>query len=35
VALLLAKYGIKDVFPLAGGMDAWLAQGFPVEMPDD
>jgi len=32
VALMLQKKGITRVRPLAGGIDAWLAQNFPVEM---
>jgi len=32
VALMLQKKGITRVRPLAGGIDAWLAQKFPVKM---
>jgi rhodanese-related sulfurtransferase len=35
VALHLAKHGIKQVYPLAGGMDAWLEHGFPAEVLED
>jgi rhodanese-related sulfurtransferase len=30
VALLLEQKGIRDVHPLAGGLQGWLDQGFPV-----
>ena len=32
VAVALKKYGIERVFPLEGGLDAWLERGFPVEV---
>lgn len=31
MALLLKRRGIERVRPLAGGFDAWLAAGHPVE----
>jgi 3-mercaptopyruvate sulfurtransferase SseA len=31
VALLLRRRGIERVRPLAGGLDAWRAHGFPLE----
>jgi rhodanese-related sulfurtransferase len=31
VALLLQKQGITRVRPLDGGIDAWLANKFPVQ----
>jgi 3-mercaptopyruvate sulfurtransferase SseA len=31
VALLLRRRGIQRIRPLAGGLDAWRAAGFPVE----
>jgi len=34
VALLLQKKGITRVRPLAGGIDAWLANKFPVAATD-
>jgi rhodanese-related sulfurtransferase len=34
VALLLRKKGISRVRPLAGGLDAWKKQGFPVHEPE-
>jgi 3-mercaptopyruvate sulfurtransferase SseA len=36
VALLLKRRGIERVRPLAGGFDAWLEAGHPVEpfLPD-
>jgi rhodanese-related sulfurtransferase len=33
VALLLRKRGITRIHPLAGGIDAWLANKFPLERP--
>jgi len=33
VALLLKRRGIERVRPLAGGFDAWLAEGRPLEGP--
>jgi len=33
VALLLQKKGITRVRPLAGGIDAWVAQKLPMESP--
>jgi 3-mercaptopyruvate sulfurtransferase SseA len=30
VALLLIRRGITRIRPLAGGLDAWRALGFPV-----
>jgi rhodanese-related sulfurtransferase len=30
VALLLKRRGIDRVRPLAGGLDAWVALGYPV-----
>ena len=32
VAAALKKYGVERVFPLEGGLDAWLARGFPVQV---
>ncbi|MFZ0686926.1 MAG: VTT domain-containing protein [Terriglobales bacterium] len=32
VALALKKRGIERVFPLEGGIEAWLARGYPVEV---
>lgn len=34
VALQLKRRGFKRVRPLAGGLDAWLAAGLPVERPE-
>jgi rhodanese-related sulfurtransferase len=34
VALLLQKRGITRIHPLAGGIDAWLANKFPLEGQD-
>jgi len=34
VALLLQKKGITRVRPLAGGIDGWLANKFPVTSTD-
>jgi rhodanese-related sulfurtransferase len=31
VALQLHKRGIRRVRPLLGGLDAWIAAGYPVE----
>jgi 3-mercaptopyruvate sulfurtransferase SseA len=31
VALLLKRHGIHRVRPLAGGFDAWVDAGLPVE----
>jgi membrane protein DedA with SNARE-associated domain/rhodanese-related sulfurtransferase len=31
-ALALKKRGIERVFPLEGGLDAWVARGYPLEM---
>jgi rhodanese-related sulfurtransferase len=31
VALQLRRHGIERVYPLAGGLDAWIALGFPTE----
>jgi 3-mercaptopyruvate sulfurtransferase SseA len=31
VALQLKKAGIRNVRPLAGGLDAWQSLGYPVE----
>lgn len=31
VALALAKRGIRRVFPLEGGFEAWVSRGYPVE----
>jgi rhodanese-related sulfurtransferase len=30
VALFLKKHGIEGVYPLAGGMAAWLTLGYPT-----
>jgi 3-mercaptopyruvate sulfurtransferase SseA len=30
VALMLKRRGIRRVRPLAGGLDAWVAVGYPV-----
>ena len=36
VALALRKLGIERVFPLEGGLEAWVSNGFPVDAePDD
>jgi membrane protein DedA with SNARE-associated domain/rhodanese-related sulfurtransferase len=32
VALALKKRGIERVFPLEGGLDAWLSRGYPVDV---
>jgi rhodanese-related sulfurtransferase len=34
VALALRKYGIERVFPLDGGIEAWVSRGYPVERID-
>ena len=34
VALLLQKKGVTRVRPLDGGIDAWLANKFPLGAPD-
>jgi 3-mercaptopyruvate sulfurtransferase SseA len=34
VALLLRAKGITRVRPLEGGIDAWLANKFPIEAPE-
>jgi rhodanese-related sulfurtransferase len=34
VALLLKRHGILRVRPLAGGFDAWVDAGLPVEETD-
>lgn len=31
MALLLKRHGIDRVRPLAGGFDAWVAAGYPVD----
>jgi rhodanese-related sulfurtransferase len=31
VALLLKRHGIERVRPLAGGFDAWVEAGYPVD----
>lgn len=31
MALQLKKAGIRRVRPLAGGLEAWRARGFPIE----
>jgi len=31
VALKLKSQGIERVRPLSGGLDEWIARGFPVE----
>lgn len=31
MALLLKSKGYKDVWPLLGGLDAWLELGYPTE----
>jgi len=31
MARLLTNKGYKDVWPLAGGFDAWMELGYPVE----
>ncbi|MFQ5663994.1 MAG: hypothetical protein ACE5HL_09195 [Terriglobia bacterium] len=33
MALLLRRHGIARVRPLAGGLAAWRARGFPLEPP--
>jgi rhodanese-related sulfurtransferase len=33
VALALRKRGIERVFPLEGGIEAWVSCGYPVELP--
>lgn len=33
VALALKKRGIERVFPLEGGLEAWVSSGYPVEEP--
>ena len=33
VALALRKLGIERVFPLDGGLEAWISSGFPVDPP--
>jgi len=33
VALALKKRGIERVFPLEGGIEAWVSCGYPVEVP--
>jgi hypothetical protein len=33
VALLLQKRGITKIHPLAGGIDAWSKNKFPLETP--
>jgi rhodanese-related sulfurtransferase len=30
-ALALKRYGIERVFPLQGGLDAWVSSGYPVQ----
>jgi rhodanese-related sulfurtransferase len=35
VALLLQQKGVKHVLPLAGGLKAWTARGFPVSSPKE
>jgi rhodanese-related sulfurtransferase len=32
VALTLKNHGIHRVRPLDGGLEAWVARGYPVEM---
>ena len=32
VALALRKRGIHRVFPLEGGLEAWVSRGYPVEV---
>ena len=32
MALKLKRRGIERVFPMTGGMDDWLAQGFGVDV---
>ena len=34
MALLLKRKGITRVRPLAGGIDAWFTNEFPVQAPD-
>jgi len=31
MALLLKSKGFKDVWPLLGGLDAWVELGYPTE----
>jgi 3-mercaptopyruvate sulfurtransferase SseA len=31
VALLLRRRGIKDIRPLAGGLDGWRRMGYPLD----
>jgi rhodanese-related sulfurtransferase len=33
VALALKRQGITKVRPLAGGLQAWIEQGYPVDTP--
>jgi len=32
VALILKRLGIQRVFPLEGGLEAWIAAGYPVDL---
>jgi 3-mercaptopyruvate sulfurtransferase SseA len=32
VAVELKKYGVERVFPLLGGFEAWVANGYPVDI---
>jgi 3-mercaptopyruvate sulfurtransferase SseA len=34
VALTLRRLGIERVRPLAGGLEAWIASGYPTESVD-
>ena len=35
VAIALKKLGIERVFPLEGGLEAWVSNGFPVDSPSN